>query len=218
LRMFVRIGLVAFRNWWISRRRDAKRVLIVGHGIAAHQVARAILEDRNMPMRVVGCVDDGLTDRRIDGVRVLGKIADLSALVQEHSIDQVIVAIGGAPLALINKIKEACVSLPEGQRPKVSVVPDPSEVLTERVTVSHMRNIRLEDVLNRDPVVIDELGIRPYLEGETVLVTGAGGSIGSEICRQVATFQPKSLVLLGHGENSLFQIDAELRDVYKFTR
>ena len=218
MRMFTRIALVAFRNRWITRRRDAKRVAIVGHGIAAHQVAKAIAEDRSVPMRIIGYINDGMSERRIDGVKPLGKLDDLPELVRIHGIEQVVVAISGASLPFINRIKEMCVSLPEPVRPKVNVIPDPSEVLTERVTVSHVRDIRLEDVLDRDPVVIDEAGIRPYLEGQTVLVTGAGGSIGSEICRQVATFQPKLLVLLGHGENSLFMIEKELRDVYHFTR
>jgi FlaA1/EpsC-like NDP-sugar epimerase len=218
LRMFLRIGLVFLRSWWIRRRPDAKRVLIVGHGIAAHQLAQAIFEDRSMPMRVVGCVDDGISDKRIDGVRVLGKIDSIPNLIAEKDIDAVIVAITGAPLPLINHIKELCLSVPENIRPSVNVVPDASEVLTGGVTISRIRDIRLEDVLERDPVVIDTAGIRPHLEGQVVLVTGAGGSIGSEICRQIATFDPQLLVLLGHGENSLFSIDRELRDSYRFDR
>src|SRR5262249_22470397 len=95
LRMFVRIALVMARTWWISRRPEAKRVLIVGHGIAGHQTAKAILEDRNMPMVVVGCLEDGVSDKRIDGVRILGKIPDLPNVVHKHSIDTVLVAITG---------------------------------------------------------------------------------------------------------------------------
>ena len=218
LRMFLRIGLVFWRSWWITQRPGAKRVLIVGHGIAAHQLAKAIFEDRSMPMRVVGCVDDGVSDRRIDGVRVLGKIDAIPQLIREHGIDAVIVAITGAPLPLINHIKELCMAVPDEARPSVKVVPDASEVLTGGVTFSRIRDIRLEDVLDRDPVLIDTAGIRPHLDGQVVLVTGAGGSIGSEICRQIATFEPKLLVLLGHGENSLFTIDRELRESYRFDR
>lgn len=218
LRMFARIALVMGRTWWIARRPDAKRVLIVGHGIPAHQTAKAILEDRNMPLVVAGCVDDGISDRRIDGVRILGKIKDIPAIVQKHSIDTILVAITGAPLPLINHVRELAAQVPEESRPGVTVVPDASELLTERVTVSRIRDIRLEDVLKREPVVIDTAGIRPHLEGQVVLVTGAGGSIGSEICRQIATFDPQQLLLLGHGENSLFLIDRELREQYNFDR
>jgi FlaA1/EpsC-like NDP-sugar epimerase len=218
LRMFSRVALVLARHWWISRRPNAKRVLIVGHGIAAHQVAKAILEDRNMPMRVVGALEDGVSDRRIDGVRILGKLEALPSVVQRCEIQSVIVAVSGAPLPLINQVKELCLQVPEASRPSVTVVPDASELLSDRVTISRIRDIRLEDVLEREPVVIDMAGIRPHLEGQIVLVTGAGGSIGSEICRQIATFDPQLLLLLGHGENSLFQIEAELREKHRFTR
>lgn len=218
LRMFSRIGLVALRSWWRKRRRDAKRVLIVGHGIAAHQIAKAIFEDHRVPMQVVGCVEDGVSDRRIDGVRVLGKLHQLSELIERHAVDTVIVAIVGAPLWLINEVKETCSKLPPERRPSVNVIPDAIDVLSDRVTVSRIRDIRLEDVLHREPVVIDTASIRPHLEGQIVLVTGAGGSIGSEICRQVAAFEPELLVLLGHGENSLFSIQCELRETYQFRR
>ena len=216
-RMFVRIGLVTFRNWWLQRRPNAQRVLIVGSGMAAHQVAKAIMEDRNMPMQVVGCIADG-GERRIDGVRIVGGIEDIPTIARKRNVQTVIVAMSGAPLPLINHIRELCASMPEECRPTVTVVPDTSELLTERVTVSRTRDIRIEDVLERDPVVIDTLGIRPHLEGQVVLVTGAGGSIGSEICRQIATFEPELLLLLGHGENSLFLIESELRTKYNFTR
>lgn len=218
LRMFSRIALVTARTWFIARRRDAKRVLIVGHGIAAHQVAKAILEDRNMPMVVVGCVEDGISDKRIDGVRILGKIADIPRIVERRQIDTVMVAITGAPLPLINHVRELALQVPEDGRPSVTIVPDTSELLSDRVTISRIRDIRIEDVLERDPVVIDTAGIRPHLEGNVVLVTGAGGSIGSEICRQIATFDPGLLLLLGHGENSLFLIEQELREKYHFDR
>ncbi len=218
LRMIPRIALVQLRTWWIGRRPDGKRALVVGHGIAAQSVIKAILEDRTMPLVVVGCVDDGVSERRVDGVRVLGDVAQLPDLVRAHAIDVVIVAISAAPLALVNRIKSLCVALPEGLRPRVTVVPEASDLLSERVRVARTQELRIEDVLDRDPVVIDTVGIRPHLEDQVVLVTGAGGSIGGEICRQIATFEPRLLVLLGHGENSLFEIERELREKYRFDR
>lgn len=218
LRMFSRIALVTIRSWWRKRRPDAKRVLIVGHGIAAHQIANAIFEDYRVPMHVIGCVEDGVSERRIDGVRVLGKVHQLPEIIEAHRVDTVIVAIVAAPLWLINEVKELCTRLPAERRPNVNVVPDAVDVLSDRVTISRIRDIRLEDVLDREPVVIDTAGIRPHLEGQVVLVTGAGGSIGSEICRQVAAFEPQLLVLLGHGENSLFSIQRELHETYQFRR
>lgn len=218
LRMFARICLVFARSWWMNRRPDAKRVLIVGHGIAAHQFAKAVFEDRRLEMRVVGCVEDGISEKRVDGVRVLGKLPQVPAIVERYGIDIVVVAIVGAPVQLVNDVKEMCTQLPPERRPSVNVVPDAIDIVSDRVTVSHIRDIRLEDVLAREPVVIDTAGIRPHLEGQVVLVTGAGGSIGSEICRQIAAFEPQLLVLLGHGENSLFSIERELHETYKFKR
>jgi FlaA1/EpsC-like NDP-sugar epimerase len=219
LRMFVRIGIVQARTKILTHRPNAQRVLVVGVGLPAFSLIRAIHENRDLPMTVVGCVDDGAV-KRVDGVRVLGTIEDLPVLLKRFRIDSVIVAIPAAPLQLVNRIKQLCSSVRErdGDGPTVKVVPDAGELLTDRVTVSRIRDIRLEDVLAREPVVVDTASLRPYLEDQVVLVTGAGGSIGSELCRQIVAFDPKLLVLLGHGENSLFAIEQELRYRYNFTR
>ena len=216
LRMFLRIALVVLRTYAYTRRPYAQKVLVVGVGMPAVNLIRAIQEDRGLPMRVIGCVDDGVAVQRVDGVRILGAIDDLPKILSRHAIDSVIVAIPAAPLPIINRIKDLCsrAQVP----PMVKVLPDAAEILNDKVTVSRIRDIRLEDILAREPVVVDTAALRPHLEDQVVLVTGAGGSIGSELCRQIATFEPKLLVLLGHGENSLFAIDQELRNEYKFTR
>ena len=216
LRMFLRIALVLLRNSILSRRPNAQKVLVAGVGMPAASLIRAIQEDRDLPMRVIGCVDDGLGVKRVDGVKILGTIEDLPKVLARWQPDSVIVAIPAAPLALINRIKALC---SRGEHaPMVKVLPDAVDILNDKVTVSRMRDIRLEDVLSREPVVVDTAALRPHLEDQVVLVTGAGGSIGSELCRQIATFEPKQLLLLGHGENSLFAIEQELRTTYKFTR
>ncbi|MGC1380516.1 MAG: nucleoside-diphosphate sugar epimerase/dehydratase [Candidatus Baltobacteraceae bacterium] len=218
LRMFVRIGMVLARTKILTHRPNAQRVLVIGVGLPALSLIRAIQEDRDLPMSVVGCVDDGAV-KRVDGVPVLGAIEDLPAVLKKQQIDSVIVAIPAAPLQLINRIKELCSShAPDAPQPTVKVVPDAAELLSDRVTVSRIRDIRLEDVLVREPVVVDTAALRPYLEDQIVLVTGAGGSIGSELCRQIVAFEPRLLLLLGHGENSLFAIEEELRYKYGFTR
>ena len=216
LRLFLRIGLVMLRTAIMTSRPNAQRVLIVGVGMPAVSLIRAIQEDRSLPMRLVGCLDDGMAVKRVDGIRILGGIDDLPAVVAAHRIDSVIVAIPAAPLAVINRIKALCAR--DGLSPTVKVLPDAIDLLSDRVTVSHIRDIRLEDVLAREPVVVDTAALRPHLENQVVLVTGAGGSIGSELCRQIATFNPALLLLLGHGENSLFLIEQELRTKYNFTR
>lgn len=216
LRMFLRIALVMLRNYLLTRRPNAQKVLVVGVGMAAVNLIRAIQEDRTLPMRVIGCVDDGVAVKRVDGVRMFGGIEDLPRILARRSVDSVIVAIPAAPLPIINRIKDLCSRAPAA--PMVKVLPDATEILNDKVTVSRIRDIRLEDILAREPVVVDTGALRPHLEDQVVLVTGAGGSIGSELCRQIATFGPKLLVLLGHGENSLFAIEQELRHEYKFTR
>ncbi len=216
LRMFVRIGLVLARTRILSHRPNAQRVIVAGVGLPAFSLIRAIQEDKDMPMSIVGCVDDGIAVKRVDGVPILGKIDDLPRLIAKLHVDSVIVAIPAAPLQLINHIKELCSAAHPAAT--VKVVPDAAELLSDRVTVSRIRDIRLEDVLRREPVVVDTAALRPHLENQVVLVTGAGGSIGSELCRQIVTFEPKQLVLLGHGENSLFAIEQELRSRYNFTR
>ncbi len=217
LRMFLRIALVLLRNYLLLSRPNAQRVLIVGVGMPAVSLIRAIHEDRDLPMRVIGCVHDGLSIKRVDGVRILGGIENLPNILARVQPDSVIVAIPAAPLALINRIKVLC---SQGERaPMVKVLPDAVDILNDKVTVSRMRDIRLEDVLSREPVVVDTAALRPYLQDQIVLVTGAGGSIGSELCRQIATFDPQLLLLLGHGENSLFAIEQRAsRNTYKFTR
>ena len=216
LRMFLRIALVMLRNFMLTSRPNAQRVLVVGVGMPAVNLIRAIQEDRNLPMRIVGCVDDGVAVKRVDGVRILGAIDDLPRILARHSIDSVIVAIPAAPLPTINRVKDLCSRAPAA--PTVKVLPDATEILNDKVTISRIRDIRLEDILAREPVVVDTGALRPHLEDQVVLVTGAGGSIGSELCRQIATFGPKLLVLLGHGENSLFAIQQELHGEYKFTQ
>jgi FlaA1/EpsC-like NDP-sugar epimerase len=220
MRMFVRIALVLVRTRILTHRPNAQRVVIVGVGLPAFSLIRSIQEDRDLPIAIVGCVDDGVTVKRVDGVPILGAIEDLPRLISRLAVDSVIVAIPAASLQTINHVKELCSTSSNGSgvAPTVKVVPDAIELLSDRVTVSRIRDIRLEDVLAREPVVVDTAALRPHLEDQTVLVTGAGGSIGSELCRQIVTFDPAMLVLLGHGENSLFAIEQELRYRYNFTR
>ncbi|HZY98679.1 MAG TPA: nucleoside-diphosphate sugar epimerase/dehydratase [Candidatus Baltobacteraceae bacterium] len=220
LRMFLRIGLVLVRTKIMTHRPNAQRVVVVGVGMPAATLIREIQEDRDLPIAIMGCVDDGIAVKRVDGVRILGSIENLPAIVTRLQIDSVIVAIPAAPLQTINRIKQLCSGAPgaKGEPPTVKVVPNAADLLNDRVTISRIRDIRLEDVLSREPVVVDTASLRPHLENQVVLVTGAGGSIGSELCRQIVTFDPKLLVLLGHGENSLFAIEQELRCNYGFTR
>ena len=185
------------------------RVLIVGAGDAGESILREMLRNRNgyFPM---GLVDDnprknGMT---IHGIRVLGNRKDIPALVKKKKVDEIIIAIPTAPGAEKRKIIDIC----QRAGVKYKTLPPIYELIDGKVSVSHIREVNEEDLLNREPIKFDFDEIKPGFEGRTVLVTGAGGSIGSEICRQISKCNPKQLLLLGQGENSIYHIDLELRE------
>lgn len=199
---------------------DAKRTVIVGTGNAAQSLIRIVDENLRLPFSILGCVDDSVVRRSPLGTRVLGRIKDLPSIVCRLDVDCVIIAIPGAPVSLVNSITAGCAKAvgPHGRAPTVKVLPGVSDLLTGGVSISRIRDVRLEDLLPREPVITDLSVVAPHLEHQIVLVTGAGGSIGSELCRQIIGFNPKTLLLLGHGENSLVAIDQELREKWGFSR
>ncbi|HET9342628.1 MAG TPA: nucleoside-diphosphate sugar epimerase/dehydratase [Candidatus Eremiobacteraceae bacterium] len=214
--------LLFARLWNRVRRRSVKapgasRTIVVGARDAARAVIRLLDQRESLPFDVVGCVDDDVATRSVEGVPVLGKPADLGALIDAHSIETIIVAATSARRRLVKIVMAACANA-GGRRPAVKVLPHLDQLLTGRVEYSPVRDVRLEDLLQRDPVEVDPSRVAPHLENRVVLVTGAGGSIGSELCRQISRFNPKLLVLVGHGENSLVAIDQELRTELGFTK
>lgn len=188
--------------------RRAKRLLVVGAG----QAGAMLLEDLHRYGRVVGFLDDDPQKyhMQVRGVRVLGSIVDAPQVVADQGIDEVIMAIPSLRAARRSEILEALSALPV----KIKTVPGTSELLNGRVSVSHIRSVPIEDLLSRDPVEVDLNQIAGYLTGERVLVTGAGGSIGSELCRRICHFKPALLVLLGHGENSIFEAAMDLENSF----
>ena len=189
-----------------------RRVLIVGAGDAGAMIVREIQSSTRIDMEAVGFVDDDSSKRnvRILDVPVLGILQDLPALVGEFQISEVIVAMPTAPGAIIREVKRLC----QQANVPCRVLPGIYELLNGRVSVNQLRPVRIDDLLRRDPVEIDKAALGQYLGGVRILVTGAGGSIGSELCRQIANFNPLQLVLLGHGENSIYSIERELRATY----
>ncbi|HYK52958.1 MAG TPA: nucleoside-diphosphate sugar epimerase/dehydratase, partial [Candidatus Eremiobacteraceae bacterium] len=180
-------------------------------------VIRLLDQRDSLPFEVVGCVDDDDAARSVEGVPVLGKPADLTRLIEANGVDTIIVAATSERRRLVKLVMAACSNTP-GRRPAVKVLPHLDQLLTGKVEYSPVRDVRLEDLLQRDPVEVDPSRVAPHLENRVVLVTGAGGSIGSELCRQISRFNPKLLVLVGHGENSLVAIDQELRTELGFTK
>ena len=191
-------------------RGRAKQVLICGAGEAGNILLREMTRNRGLGYRPVGLIDDEPRKRRmrVQGTRVLGSRADLPRVLREVHADEVIIAMPSAPGVVRNEIVEMCRAAGVPCR----TLPGLDEMISGEVTVSLLREVRVEDVLGRDPVETDFTSIARYLNGRTVLVTGAGGSIGRELCRQAAAIGVGRLVMVDHAENNLFEIDLELRN------
>ena len=189
---------------------SGKRVLIVGAGDAGNILIREMRRNRGLGYTPVGLIDDDPRKRgmRVMGVKTRGTRADLPRLLREQQVDEVIIAMPSAPGTVRREIVEAC----RRAGVRCTTLPSLPELITGDVTVRRLREVRVEDVLGRAPVEIDLLKVARYLNGRTVMVTGAGGSIGSELCRQVASLGARRLVMVDHAENNLFEIDLELRE------
>lgn len=184
-------------------------VLIVGAGHAGAWIARAMREDPASEMNPVGMVDDDPSKwtLRVHGVPVLGAVRHLADYVRQREVEQIVVAIPSVSSRRLREIVQIAESTPA----QLTILPGLPQILDGRPARRLIRNISVEDLLERTPVRVDMETIAGYLTGQTVLIAGAGGSIGSELCRQVASFNPERIILLGQGENSVFLIEQELK-------
>ncbi len=194
---------------WIQ---NPPRVLIAGAGYAGAMILREVQRNSGLAIHVVGFVDDDREKLRmhIHGIPVLGTREDIPSLVAQHRIDEIIIAMPTAPGKEIRAIRAIC----EKAGVRTKVLPGMGELIDGTVSIKQIRDLRIEDLLRREPVHTDTAGVAALLRAKRVMVTGAGGSIGSELCRQILRCQPTELILLGHGENSLFNISNELRRSY----
>ena len=206
--VYERRPLAAFR----SPRRGERTVLIAGAGEGGRMVAREIVRNRELGLVPIGFLDDDPAKRRlrIEGLRVRGNTeAELPRTLDEAEPDEVIIAIPSAPGSTRARIVREC----RARAIPVRTLPTVFELLQTRGALARqVREVRVEDVLGREPVHMELEQVGAYLAGETVLVTGAGGSIGSELCRQIARVEPHRIVLLDHAEDNLFSIQRELED------
>lgn len=184
------------------------RILIVGAGDTGAMVAREIQQHHLESKQIVGFVDDAKFKRGqlLLGYKVLGNRHDLKYLVEKYQVDELIISINSINGERLGRIIKDC----RQTGCLVRIVPGTEELVNGRPTLEQLREVNLEDLLRRDPVRLDLAQLAGYLHGKRILVTGAGGSIGSELCRQIIRFQPSSLVLLGKGENSIYEIEQEL--------
>ena len=210
----VRLSMRVFREFFAdsSVMENAKPTLIVGAGAAGTLLVRQMLMHPAMRMDPIAFVDDDPEKLRKDiyGVRILGAIKDIERIVDTMGITKVVIAMPSLPIKKLNEVYD--VARKTGA--ECVILPNIDDVMSGNLHVQQLRNVEIEDLLGRDPVQLDQTMIEKQLRGKKILVTGAGGSIGSEICRQVAKFKPKEIVILGHGENSIYQLNMELVGKY----
>lgn len=197
------------KRTFVGRKRlKRKAALLVGAGRIGATLAKEVSGRFDAELDIRGFVDDDPRKRggSVSGIKVLGGTEDLPKLVDELNIEQVVIAIDEAQGKEIRRVIELCRSIPV----KAQIVPSLNEIANGRVSVSRLRDVQIEDLLGRDPVTLDTRNLHDLLAGKTVMVTGAGGSIGSELVRQIVGYQPKSLLLVERAEFFLFQIEREL--------
>lgn len=175
-------------------------------------IVRQLLKNSNSKLQPVGFIDDDLKKQQLDimGLPVIGGIAQIQQAVNEYEIENIVIAIPSLGKKELNRIAQACTKT----NVKTQIIPMLEDLMTGKVSINEFRDVKVEDLLGREPVHLDIDSISEYLTDKVVMVTGAGGSIGSEVCRQVSQFSPSKLILLGHGENSIYSIEMELRETF----
>ncbi|MFL0402811.1 polysaccharide biosynthesis protein [Bacillus nitratireducens] len=201
-----------FRDAYIQKGDDKKRTLIIGAGSAGTMVVRQLLNSNDTELLPVVFIDDNIKKQGLDilGIPVVGGIDRIEFAVQQLDIDSIIIAIPSLSKKALNMIFQEC----SKTKVKTQILPMLEDLVTGKVSVNEFRDVQVDDLLGRDPVELDIESISEFITNKIILVTGAGGSIGSEICRQIAKFNPKQLILLGHGENSIYSIEMELKELY----
>ncbi|MCR2802498.1 polysaccharide biosynthesis protein [Paenibacillus soyae] len=192
-----------------------KRTLIVGAGSAGIMLARQLMNNSETELYPVAFVDDDANKHMLDimGIPVAGGVSSIVSKVREHDIDNIVIAIPSLSKKGLYAIYTECAKT----NAKTQIIPRLEDLATGRISVTQFRDVQVEDLLGREPVELDIESISEYVTQKVVLVTGAGGSIGSEVCRQISRFLPEKLVLLGHGENSIYAIEMELKETFKDT-
>lgn len=190
-----------------------KRTLIVGAGSAGIMLARQLMSNSETELFPVAFIDDDASKQMLDimGIPVVGRVSSIVSKARELDIDNIVIAIPSLSKKGLYAIYTECAKTSA----KTQIIPMLEDLATGRVSVTQFRDVQVEDLLGRDPVELDIESISEYVTQKVVLVTGAGGSIGSEVCRQISRFLPEKLVLLGHGENSIYAIEMELKETFK---
>lgn len=214
--------IVATRLVWrliveLRQRNKAKythNILIMGAGEGGRVLINSLLSTKNTEkVKISGIIDDDVNKvgTYLNGIKVLGTTSDLNKLIKENEVDMLTVAIPSISKHRLNELFDLSQSLGV----KLNIMPSMEEIAEGKVSFSKLKDIDVVDLLGREEVKLDIEQIKEKITNKVILVTGAGGSIGSEICRQVMRFNPRKLLLLGHGENSIYLINRELQNKYR---
>lgn len=195
--------------------KKKKRLLLIGAGSAAEQVVREVLDNKALPYKIVGFVDDAPAKigRKIHGIQIFGFIRNLETHIQKTRADELLIAIASATAKQMKRITEIC----QQTHTKFKVLPGLGELIYGKISIKTMREISYKDLLGRAEIHLEQDEIGTYIENQTILVTGAGGSIGSELCRQILRFKPKSIIILDSSEEHLYTIQMEIIHEFNYT-
>ena len=214
--IFIAASTIGVRLCYRSGRRlanrgyieEESRVLLVGAGTAGHVVIDEIKRNPQMKKKIVGLLDDDINKvgRRIHNIKILGTTDDVQKIVNQHHIDEIIITMANVSKEEKKAIIEKC----QQTKCKLKTLPGMYEIIDGKVDIKKIRDVEIEDLLGREPIKTNLKEISDYIENKVVLVTGGGGSIGSELCRQIATFNPKHLIIVDNYENNAYAIQQEL--------
>lgn len=193
--------------------KNTSKVLIIGAGEAGYMTAKELLQTNDLNMVPIGFLDDdsNKVGKKINGVPVISKIKNITQVVEDYGVDQIIIALPSAS----NKKKKEVLELCKNLGIKLKILPGIYELIDGSVDIKQIRDVDIEDLLGREPIKLDNPDIKSYIRGKTILVTGGGGSIGSELCRQIASYSPSTLIIFDIYENNAYDIQNELRKKYK---
>jgi len=210
-------GIRLLARLWVEMKRKEqvptlKRLLIIGSGNESETVLRELRRNPALPYHPVGMVTEtgNRLGLRIHGVRILGGISDIPRLIEQLKVDEILMALPSHSGKIVREVVDLC----DTAKIKIRTIPSMEDMMEGKIRFNQFPEIRPEDFLGRDQVNIHTKEIAEYITGQKVLVTGAGGSIGSELCRQISQLNPSQLILLGRGENSIWEIETELRHYY----
>ncbi|MEH7124210.1 nucleoside-diphosphate sugar epimerase/dehydratase [Bacillus sp. JJ1773] len=191
---------------------NKKRTLIIGAGSAGTMLVRHFITNSSFRFYPVALIDDNPNKQKLEiyGVPVVGTVKNIEAVAEKLKIEHIIIAIPSLKKRELNEILQICIKT----NVKTQTMPMLEDIVEGKRPFNEVRDIQFDDFLGREPVILDDLRISDSITGKVILVTGAGGSIGSEICRQIAKFKPAKIILLGHGENSIYHIDMEMRETF----